>query len=143
MINNPTGAGPRNAAGKIIAYAAAADIILVLIFAATGRASHAEDQPLLGVLTTAWPFLSALALGWVVSRSWRAPLLVWPNGVSIVAITVAGGMALRIASGRTAELPFIIVATIVLAIFLLGHRLVAGLVVRRRGRKKRSGSLMH
>ncbi len=124
------------------AYAALADVVLVLVFAASGRSSHAEALTPLGVLTTAWPFLAGLALGWAVSRSWRAPLLIWPHGVAIWAITVAGGMVLRIATGDTAQLAFIIVASIVLAVFLLGHRLLARLVVRRRTKQNRSGAWM-
>lgn len=124
------------------AYAFAADVILVLVFAISGRSSHAEALSPGGVLTTAWPFLAALALGWLASRSWRAPLLLWPHGISVWAITVIGGMALRIASGETAAAPFILVATIVLGIFLLGHRLLAGLVLRRGRKQSRSATLM-
>ena len=116
---------------KTIAYAVAADAVLVLVFALSGRSSHSESLTAAGVFTTAWPFLSALAIGWLVCRSWKAPLRIWPQGVCLWLITVAGGMALRIASGNTAELPFVIVATLVLALFLLGHRLLATLVARR------------
>lgn len=56
------------------------------------------------------------------------------QGICLWLITVAGGMALRIASGNTAELPFVIVATIVLAVFLLGHRFIAAWVARRNQR---------
>ena len=118
--------------GTVI-YAAAADVILVLVFAALGRASHAENQPVLGVITTAWPFLAGLVIGWAASRMWRAPLRLWPNGVAVWAITVAAGMVLHLLSDQTAQLPFVIVALIVLAVFLLGHRVIAGLVRRRAG----------
>lgn len=47
-------------------------------------------------------------------------------------VTVGGGMLLRIASGDTAETPFIIVASLVLAAMLLGWRLIALLVRRYR-----------
>ncbi|HEV7168980.1 MAG TPA: DUF3054 domain-containing protein [Micrococcaceae bacterium] len=125
-----------------VSYAVLADVVLVLVFAISGRSSHAEALSPGGVLTTAWPFLAALALGWLASRSWRAPLLIWPHGVSIWAITVIGGMALRIASGETAAAPFILVATIVLGIFLLGHRLLAGLLLRRLRKQSTSAGLM-
>lgn len=117
---------------KIFLYAAVADIVLVLLFALSGRSSHSESITASGVFQTAWPFLAALAGGWLICRTWQAPLRIWPQGVCLWLITLAGGMALRILSGSTAELPFVIVATLVLAVFLLGHRLVAGLVVRRR-----------
>ena len=114
-----------------IVYALAADAVLVTLFALSGRSSHSESLTAAGVFTTAWPFLAALAIGWLVCRAWQAPLRIWPQGVCLWLITVAGGMALRIASGNTAELPFVIVATLVLAAFLLGHRLIASLVARR------------
>lgn len=116
---------------KKISYALAADAVLVVLFALSGRSSHSESLTAGGVFTTAWPFLAALAIGWLVCRTWKSPLRIWPQGVCLWLITVAGGMALRIASGNTAELPFVIVATLVLAAFLLGHRLMASLVVRR------------
>ncbi|MDJ0313450.1 DUF3054 domain-containing protein [Arthrobacter sp. H35-D1] len=116
---------------KTLLYAVAADIVLVLLFAISGRSSHTETLTVGGILQTAWPFLVSLAVGWLVCRAWAHPLRVWPQGVCLWLITVAGGMALRILSGNTAELPFVIVATVVLGVFLLGHRFLATLVSRR------------
>jgi hypothetical protein len=50
------------------------------------------------------------------------------------AITVAGGMLLRGVSGQGVQLAFIIVAASVLLVFLVGWRLIAGLVSKRRAR---------
>ncbi len=116
---------------KAILYAATADIVLVLLFALSGRSSHAESLTAGGILHTAWPFLACLAVGWLVCQTWRHPLRIRPQGVHLWLITVAGGLAVRVVSGDTAELPFIIVATLVLGLFLLGHRLLATLVSRR------------
>ncbi|PYI37107.1 DUF3054 domain-containing protein [Arthrobacter psychrolactophilus] len=118
-----------------ILYAATADIVLTLIFSVSGRSSHSEALTAGGVFLTAWPFLASLAIGWLICRLWRAPLRIWPQGVCLWLITVAGGMMLRILSGRTAEIPFVIVATIVLGVFLLGHRLIAGLITKRAARR--------
>lgn len=115
---------------KTLFYTIAADIVLVLIFALSGRSSHSENLSVGGVLETAWPFLAALAAAWLICRTWQQPLRVWPHGVCLWLITVAGGMALRILSGSTAALPFVVVATLVLAVFLLGHRLIATRVTR-------------
>ena len=109
------------------------DAVLVLVFAVIGRASHNEDP--LGFLLTAWPFLVALVVGHalavlVPARPRRPWSLGW--GVIVWVVTVAGGMLLRIATGDTAETPFIIVASLVLAAFLLGWRLIALLVRRYR-----------
>lgn len=116
---------------KRLLYAVAADVVLVLLFAISGRSSHTETLTAGGILQTAWPFLVSLAVGWLVCRAWAHPLRIWPQGVCLWLITVAGGMALRIASGNTAELPFVIVATVALGSFLLGHRFLATLVTRR------------
>lgn len=115
---------------KTLFYTIAADLVLVLIFALSGRSSHSENLSVGGVLETAWPFLAALAVGWLVCRTWAQPLRVWPHGVCLWLITVAGGMALRILAGSTAAVPFVVVATLVLALFLLGHRLIATRVTR-------------
>ncbi|MFS2280519.1 DUF3054 domain-containing protein [Microbacterium sp. OR21] len=109
------------------------DAVLVLVFAVIGRASHDEDP--LGFLLTAWPFLVALVVGHalaalVPARPRRPWSLGW--GVIVWVVTVAGGMLLRIATGDTAETPFIIVAAFVLAGLLLGWRLIALLVRRYR-----------
>ncbi|MFW6599675.1 DUF3054 domain-containing protein [Propionibacteriaceae bacterium Y2011] len=106
------------------------DYVLVVVFAVIGRASHAADLTPLGVLVTAWPFLIGCFVGHVFTRAWRHPARLWPTGVVIWLLTVPAGMMLRIAAGDTAAVPFIVVATITLAVFLLGWRLVA-LVVRR------------
>ena len=115
------------------------DAVLVLVFALIGRASHNEDPG--GFLLTAWPFLVALVVGhllaWLVPARPRRP---WSIGWGVIAwvVTVAGGMLLRIATGDTAETPFIIVASIVVGVFLLGWRLAAMLVRRYRGPRTES-----
>ncbi len=119
---------------KTLPYAIIADVVLVLVFALSGRSSHHESLDVGGILTTAWPFVAALLAGWVASRNWRSPVRVWPNGVCIWVITVMGGMILRVVSGGTAATAFVIVATVVLGVFLLGHRALAALVLRRAAR---------
>lgn len=109
------------------------DVVLVLIFAAIGRASHDESPA--GFLLTAWPFLIALLVGHLLAallpgRPRRPWSLLWGTVVWIV--TVGGGMLIRVLSGDTAEVPFIIVATIVLGVFLVGWRAVTALLRRRR-----------
>lgn len=109
------------------------DAVLVLIFAAIGRASHNEDP--LGFLLTAWPFLVALVVGHALAALVPArPRRPWSLGWGLIVwiVTVAGGMLLRLASGDTAEVPFIIVASLVVGAFLIGWRLIAMLVRRRR-----------
>ncbi|MBT2474977.1 DUF3054 domain-containing protein [Microbacterium sp. ISL-103] len=113
------------------------DAVFVLVFAVIGRASHDEDAG--GFLLTAWPFIVALLVGHLVAallpgRPRRPWSLAW--GAVVWVVTVVGGMLLRVASGDTAQLPFIIVATIVLGIFLVGWRAVAALLRRRTARAR-------
>lgn len=109
------------------------DAVLVLVFAAIGRASHAEDPG--GFLLTAWPFLVALLIGHAVAavlpaRPRRPWSISW--GAVVWAITVVGGMLLRVASGQTAQAAFIVVATLTLGVFLLGWRATTAFLRRRR-----------
>ncbi len=107
------------------------DAALVGAFAAIGRASHSEDV-LTGLWTTAWPFLVALAAGWAVTLAWRAPTAPIRTGVPVWAITVAGGMVLRWATGGGVQLAFVIVAAAVLLLMLVGWRVIAVVAMRRR-----------
>jgi len=107
------------------------DAIVVTVFAAIGRASHAEGLDVGGVWATAWPFLAALAAGWVAARAWRHPIDVWPTGVLLWAITLVIGMLLRLASGQGTAVAFVVVAALTLALLLVGWRAIATLMASR------------
>lgn len=122
-------------ARRSVVLAALLDVVLVVVFATIGRASH--DRGVfgdngLGPLETAWPFLVALVVGWLVAVAWRRPSALWPTGVLVWIVTVVGGMLLRFLSGQGTALAFVIVAAITLALFLLGWRAIAGFLARRR-----------
>jgi hypothetical protein len=108
------------------------DVVLVLVFVIVGRRSHGEAETIGGILDTMWPFLIGLLLGWLVTLAWRRPFaILWP-GIPIWLMTVAAGMLLRVAAGQGAAASFIVVATIVLGVFLIGWRLIALPLTRRR-----------
>ena len=121
----------------------ALDVVVVLAFAVAGRVNHAEGLSVLGVGDTAWPFLAAMLMGWVLARllglalrSLRAGLIIW-------LASVAGGMVLRLLTGDGAAWSFVLVATGVLGAGLLGWRAVIALVAtarRPRGARHISGS---
>lgn len=108
------------------------DALLVVVFAAVGRASHAEVNAVLGVLSTAWPFLVGLVVGWVVVRALRKG---WPTdfgpGITVWFSTVFVGMVLRRAVGEGTAASFVVVASLVLAVFLLGWRALVAYAARR------------
>ena len=108
------------------------DVVLVLVFVIVGRRSHGEAETIGGILDTMWPFLIGLLLGWLVTLAWRRPFaILWP-GIPIWLMTVAAGMLLRVAAGQGTAASFIVVATIVLGVFLIGWRLIALPLTRRR-----------
>lgn len=106
----------------------AADAALVASFAALGRSEHARAATVAGLLETAWPFLTGLALAWVLALAWRQPLGVVRAGVPVWIGAVAIGMLLRLATGQGIAPAFIAVATIVLGAMLVGWRAIAALV---------------
>ncbi|NNG41003.1 DUF3054 domain-containing protein [Flexivirga sp. ID2601S] len=112
--------------------AAVLDVVVILVFAAIGRASHHESNPVVDALGTAWPFLIGAALGWAVSFAvWReAPLRV-RHALPVWVCAVAGGMLLRHLTDRGVAFSFVVVATIFLGVFLLGWRAVASLSQRK------------
>jgi FtsH-binding integral membrane protein len=109
-----------------------ADALLVTLFVVIGRASHREDQS--GLLTTLVPFFAGLQTGWLL-RAGRAPRSVVGSGLIVWASTLILGMVFRAVLGQGVAISFVIVATIVLAVFLLGWRAIAALVLRVRSRR--------
>ena len=109
------------------------DVVLVVVFVLIGRASHNEGP--LGTLTTLWPFLAGLAIGWIGARAWRTPLALRWTGLTVWAATVIVGMLLRAVAGQGVQFGFVVVTTIVLGVFLLGWRGIAQFVRRRRARR--------
>ncbi|WP_153503848.1 DUF3054 domain-containing protein [Cumulibacter manganitolerans] len=124
-----------------IAAALALDVVLTVVFATIGRASHAEGITASGVVHTAWPFLVGLLVGWALAAALTARRRTgasggWARsmtaGVPIWLCTVAVGMVLRRLAGEGTALAFVIVATITLGVLLLGWRAVVLLTARRR-----------
>jgi hypothetical protein len=119
--------------------AAALDAGAIVVFAAVGRANHDEGilgRAGLGLANTVWPFLAGAAIGWIIAKGWTKPCAWRPTGVIVWASTLIGGMLLRVVSGQGVEGAFVIVAGLVLAAFLIGWRLISGLLAKRMGLKK-------
>lgn len=112
----------------------AVDALCLVVFAAIGRHSHHEHDDVLGVLKTASPFAIGAAVGWALARGWRAPRSVVPTGLGVWLGTICVGMPLRRLVGQGVAPSFIVVASIVTALFLLGWRLIAALVAERSNR---------
>jgi FtsH-binding integral membrane protein len=107
---------------------AGVDTCLVLAFVLIGRASHHDGGGLAGLVSTAWPFLTGLAAGEIVTRGWRRPAALLPTGVVVWLSTVAVGMILRVVAGQGTAAAFIAVALAFLGVGLLGWRLIVNRV---------------
>ena len=102
------------------------DVVFVVLFAAVGRRSHAEGLDVGGILRTALPFLVGTAAGWLLAS---VTLDTGPRslafGAVVVACTVVLGMVFRRVAGEGTAWSFVVVATVVLTVLLLGWRVVA------------------
>jgi hypothetical protein len=116
--------------------AAVVDAVCVLVFCALGRRSHAEGVTIAGVAETAWPFLTGAVTGWLASLAWRRPTALVPTGVVVWVATIAVGMLLRKLTGGGVAVSFIIVASTVTAVLLLGWRGVLAVLRRRDGERR-------
>jgi hypothetical protein len=110
------------------------DLVCVLVFVAIGRSVHDHGLKLAGTASTAWPFLSGLAAGWIVIAATRRDF-VSPAGGAVACIsTVAIGMVLRVVSGQGTAFAFVLVALGFLGLAMFGWRLVVAGVGRMRSR---------
>ena len=124
----------RRAVIGAVIVAVIVDVALLCLFAATGRRSHAEGVTPAGIADTVWPFVVGAAVGWMLSRGWRRPAAVVPTGVTVWIATVAVGMLLRRVTGAGTAWSFVLVATVATGLLMLGWRIVAAGVSRRRRR---------
>ena len=115
---------------------AGVDALAVLVFAAIGRRSHDEGLAIVGILEVAAPSLVGALVGALAVRSWRDPLAL-RTGLVVWLGAVVVGLALRAAFLDRLPVSFAIVATVSLAVLVLGWR-GAGLgVLRLRGLRAR------
>jgi Protein of unknown function (DUF3054) len=116
-------------ASRITLLAATADAVAVVVFAAAGRLSHGEADDLLGLLGTALPFGIGLVAAWATPVVRRDPAALRAGAVAVVC---AAGIGLLLRAGFVGRQPlsFAVVATVSLAVLLLGWRGLAALVSR-------------
>jgi hypothetical protein len=115
---------------RITALAFTADLVAVVVFAAVGRASHAEPGDLLGLLGTLAPFAVGLVAAWAtpVVRAQPAGLRA---GLVVVAGSAVIGLALRFAFTERLPLSFAAVTVVSLAVLLIGWRTLSMVVAHR------------
>ena len=114
--------------------AAAVDAAAVVVFAVTGRNAHDESSGAGTVVTIAAPFLIGLLAGWLLDPRARARPMAIATGVTVWLATAAIGLVLRrIIWDRGTAISFVIVATVVLGVLLVGWRAIWAIAQRRRG----------
>jgi FtsH-binding integral membrane protein len=119
--------------------AAAADLVVLVLFVLIGRRSHHEDAGVAGFLRVWWPFAAGLVLAWLVTRLDRAPLA-WGRAVVAWLLTVAVGMALRIAvEGHEFKVAFTVVTLLFVGAGMLGWRAIVRAVRARRDSSAAAG----
>ena len=111
--------------------AAAIDTGLVTAFVAIGRRNHDEDPGVIGLLSTAAPFLVGLVDASLVAKAWADPMPI-RTGLVIWPVTVVVGMIGRRLVGDGTALSFVIVATVFLGVTLVGWRAARLAVVAKR-----------
>lgn len=116
---------------RTVPASALTDFVCVVVFCAVGRRSHAEGLTVAGIAETAWPFLTGTAVGWLISRGWRRPTALVPTGITIWLSTIVVGMLLRRITSQGVAVSFIVVASLVTALLLLGWRALTALAVKR------------
>jgi lysylphosphatidylglycerol synthetase-like protein (DUF2156 family) len=115
------------------------DVLAVLVFAAIGRRAHDETAQgaafALGqIVVIATPFLAGAVVAALLVRSWRDPLAL-RTGLAVWVGAVVVGLALRAALLGRLPVSFAIVATVSLAVLVLGWRgVVRGIMAVRRWR---------
>jgi uncharacterized membrane protein (GlpM family) len=130
VVERPSGeTGPRD---RRVPLAVGLDTFAVVLFVAVGRREHERDATIAGLIDTAAPFLVALGAAWLVLRAWRRPTDV-RTGLGIWAIVLSAGMVLRnVVFGDGTATSFVIVATLFLAVFIVGWRAAFTVIDRRR-----------
>jgi len=108
--------------------AVALDLAAVLLFVAIGRTVHADGASIAAFTSTAWPFVSGLALGWLALLAWTLPPGTLVSGLVVVLSTVALGMTFRVVSGQGTALAFILVAFGFLGAEMLGWRALVAVI---------------
>jgi hypothetical protein len=101
------------------------DVLIVAVFVGIGRTAHHHPMTLAGMISTAWPFVAGLAIGWACVVFGRRDSSTLASGAAILLCTVGAGMMLRVWAGQGTAFAFILVALGFLGAFMLGLRLVA------------------
>ena len=113
------------------------DFFAIFAFAVLARAAHNTDADpftLTNILDTLWPFLIGGAIGHAIcAAAKKHPLPLAPGGIIVWLATAATGLIIwAVRNGAVPHWSFIIVATVMSALLLLGVRLLAKILLKDR-----------
>lgn len=103
------------------------DLVIVVVFVAIGRSTHNHGLKPSGMISTLWPFVLGLGLGWIQIIRRRRSGATLRSGLEIGVVTVTVGMIARVIAGQGTAVAFIIVALV----FLVGLMLVWRYLIKR------------
>ena len=108
------------------------DLVVVILFVAIGRSNHHHGLQPRGMISTLWPFVLGLAVGWmqVIRRRHNGATL--RSGLEIGLVTVIVGMIARVVTGQGTAIAFIVVAFV----FLVGLMLVWRYLIKKSRRSR-------
>ncbi|GAA4109607.1 DUF3054 domain-containing protein [Enteractinococcus coprophilus] len=124
---------PLTATKSTVAILLIVDAILIVVFAMIGISSHEGALEPLSIARVAIPFLIPYLLLAGCIKPTQFIHNIFPMGVILWLSTVILGPILRaVLFGDTSALPFILVTAGVLAVLLIGRRIISTLVSRRK-----------
>lgn len=115
-----------------VVLALVVDAVLIAAFGVIGHYMHSRTLDLVGVFDTAWPFLLALVIAWLLNAVWREPLAPLRTGVGVWATTILLGMVIRALTDSGTAGAFIVVATGLNFVTIVGWRVIASAVAGRK-----------
>jgi Protein of unknown function (DUF3054) len=100
------------------------DLLVVAVFVSIGRSAHDHGLSATGFASTAWPFAVGVTVAWLalvaLGRTGRS----LADGATVLIVTVAVGMGLRVVTGQGVAAAFVAVALAFLGACMVGGRLV-------------------
>ncbi|OFQ56640.1 DUF3054 domain-containing protein [Corynebacterium sp. HMSC074H12] len=107
------------------------DVLALALFAILARLAHG-GLSFSSWVDAFWPWTVGALVGWVIIMATKLSGL-WKEGVVVWLSAVIGGMALwMLVNGRLPHWSFLIVATVMSALFFFGWRAIAAFASRSR-----------
>lgn len=108
------------------------DVLAILAFAIFARMAHkSEPFTVVNILDTWWPFLLGVVAAWIIISVSKMVTHSLTSGTLVWVCSVASGLTIWAANnGRAPHISFIIVATVMSGLLLLGWRLLRPFLVK-------------